>query len=67
MAVGQGLQSDSPAKRVRILTTGPEVTEPMETLNHKLVEIALDHIGGTDFEQFFQAFYPTVGASSLSL
>lgn len=30
----------------------------METVNHKLVEIALVHVEGTPFEQFFHAFCP---------
>lgn len=29
----------------------------MQTINHKLVEIALERIDGTAFENFFQAFY----------
>ena len=32
----------------------------MQTVNHKLVEIALERTNGTDFEDFFQAFYPAV-------
>ena len=32
----------------------------MDTVNHKLVEIALEHVGGSDFERFFHAFYPAV-------
>jgi len=32
----------------------------MQTVNLKLVEIALDHVGGTDFERFFQTFYPAI-------
>ena len=32
----------------------------MQTVDHKLVEIALERTNGTDFEDFFQAFYPAV-------
>ena len=32
----------------------------MLTVNHKLVEIALEHTTGVDFEHFFQAFYPAL-------
>ena len=29
----------------------------MSTINHKLVEIALEHVDGSSFEKFFQTFY----------
>ena len=32
----------------------------MQTVNHKLVEIALEHTDGSDFEHFFQALYSVV-------
>lgn len=32
----------------------------MQTVNHKRAEIALERTSGNDFENFFQAFYPTV-------
>ena len=32
----------------------------MDTINLQLVEIALDRANGTDFERFFQAFYPSL-------
>ena len=32
----------------------------MSEVNLQLVEIALEHVTGTDFEKFFQAFYPAL-------
>ena len=32
----------------------------MQTVNSKLVQIALEHVNGSDFEHFFQAFYPAL-------
>lgn len=32
----------------------------MQTVNFKMVNIALDRVSGTDFEQFFHAFYPAL-------
>ena len=40
----------------------------METLNHKLVELALERVSGSAFEDFFQAFYAAVvGAEFIPL
>ena len=32
----------------------------MRLVDHKLVEIALEHTSGTEFERFFHAFYPAI-------
>ena len=32
----------------------------MKPINHELVEIALERVSGTDFEHFFQVFYPAI-------
>ena len=32
----------------------------METIDHNLIEIALERVNGEDFERFFQAFYPAL-------
>ena len=32
----------------------------MNTVNLKRVEIALEHVNGSDFEKFFHAFYPAL-------
>ena len=32
----------------------------MQVVDHKLVEIALEHTSGTEFERFFHAFYPAI-------
>lgn len=35
----------------------------MQTLNHKAVEIALDHVSGSNFESFFQSFWPALAGT----
>ena len=32
----------------------------MQTVDYRLVEIALEHVAGSDFEKFFHAFYPAL-------
>ena len=32
----------------------------MDTINYKVAELALEHVNGSDFELFFQAFYPAL-------
>lgn len=36
------------------------VSHKMQTIDHNLVEIALERVNGSDFERFFHAFYPAL-------